>query len=260
MNNIHYYGKAINLYLDTESTTHAPAEYPTLREETVDRPLRVQEDDIIFVCSIDGIAAEGFSLIHSQSTTESASHKYNLNTWWKRATANEPESYTFPGAKGLWAVRISGAADLPAAVAGHAEPPPGWMSPLGIQTPSVNTLVPNCLVIRISSNNMYPTTTESEQWIQWPLNQFPCFAASWKIQEAVGPTGEEYHGTGSFIHWVAQTIAIAPCEDENNDNDNGENNDNGAEPIPPQPSFQIEHILSIILTIMMLGIVTKMIK
>lgn len=195
-------------WLDTKGTIHAPAEYPG-RQEIVGRPPRVQEGDIIFVCSVDGEAAGGFKLVHSQPTTPP--HKYYMRTWWKRATANEPESYTFLGARGLWAVRISGAADLPAAVAGRAEPPPGYMEPLGILTPSVDTPEPNCLVIRISSNHMYPTTTEPNQWVQWPLYQFPCFAASWKVQEKAGPTGEEYHRTSSFIYWVAQTIAIAPA-------------------------------------------------
>ncbi len=197
-------------YLDTASTTHAPAEYPEL-QETVDRPLGVQEGDVVLVCSVDGEAAEGFGLIYSQPTTEHAAHHYYMRTWWKRATANEPGSYTFPGARGLWAVRISGTADLPAAVAGHAEPEEPFESLFGIWTPSVDAPEPNCLIIRISSNFMYPITTEPHQWIQWPLEQFPCFAASWKIQEQAGPTGEEYHGTDSFIYFVAQTIAIAPA-------------------------------------------------
>ncbi len=189
-------------YLNPATTTHAP------ESNTVQRPPGVQEGDVIFVASVDGEAADGFSLIYSQSTIEDASHPYTFHTWWKRAGSDEPESYTFPDARGLWAARISGAADLPYAAAGHLEPPPdGFVSPLGISTPSVDA-PENSLVIRISANNLYITWTEPHQWIAW--DEWPAFAASWRFQREAGPTGEEYHGTGSFIHWVAQTIAVAP--------------------------------------------------
>jgi len=189
-------------YLNPATTTHSPG------SDTVQRPAGLQEGDVVFVCSIGGEAAEGFSLIHSQSTVEDASRPYHLRTWWKRAGSDEPASYTFPDAEGLWAARISGAADLPIAVAGHSEPPPGHVLPLGISTPSVDAPTENCLVIRISANNLYITWTEPHQWIAW--DEWPCFAASWRFQRDAGPTGEEYHGTGSFIHWAAQTIVVAP--------------------------------------------------
>jgi hypothetical protein len=189
-------------YLNPATTTHSPG------SDTVQRPPGVQEGDVVFVCSAGGEAAEGFSLVHSQSTVEDASRPYHLNTWWKRAGPNEPTSYTFPDAEGLWAARISGAADLPVGVAGHTEPLPDYMLPLGISTPSVDAPTKNCLVIRISANNLYITWTEPHQWIAW--DEWPCFAASWRFEREAGPTGEEYHGTGSFIHWVAQTIVVAP--------------------------------------------------
>ncbi len=189
-------------YLNPGTTTHAPL------SDTVQRPRGVQEGDVIFVASVDGEAAEGFSLIYSQPTIEDASTPYTFHTWWKRAGSDEPESYTFPNARGLWAARISGAADLPAAAAGHVEPPPdGFVSPLGIMTPSVDA-PENSLVLRISANNLYITWTEPYQWIAW--DEWPAFAASWRFQREAGPTGEEYHGTGSFINWVAQTVAVAP--------------------------------------------------
>jgi len=50
--------------------------------------------------------------------------------------------------------------------------------------------------------------TEPHQWITW--DEWPAMAASWRFQREAGPTGEEYHGTGSFIYWVAQTIVVAP--------------------------------------------------
>lgn len=193
----------ISPYLNPATTTHSPG------IDTVQRPPGVQEGDLIFVCSYNGEAAEGFNLIYSQSSIEDASPQYHLRTWWKRAGSNEPASYTFPEAEGLWAARISGAADLQIAAAGHVEPPPdGFTSPLGIWTPSVDALAENSLIIRISANHGYITWTEPHQWIAW--DEWPCSAASWRFQREVGPTGEEYHGTGSFIHWVAQTIAIAP--------------------------------------------------
>ncbi len=189
-------------YLNPATTTHAPM------SDTVQRPPGVQEGDVIFVASVDGEAADGFSLIYSQPSIDDASPPYTFHTWWKRAGSDEPESYTFPDARGLWAGRISGAADLPAAAAGHVEPPPdGFVSPLGISTPSVDA-PENSLVIRISANNLYITWTEPHQWIAW--DEWPCFAASWRFQRKAGPTGEEYHGTGSFINWVAQTVAVAP--------------------------------------------------
>ena len=191
-------------YLNPATTTHAPG------SDTVPRPPGVQEGDVVFVSSVDGEAAEGFSLIYSQPTIEDASPPYDLRTWWKRAGPDEPASYTFPDARGLWAARISGAADLPAAVAGHVAPEPdGFVLPLGISTPSVDAPTENCLVIRISANNMYITWTEPHQWLAW--DEWPCFAASWRFQREAGPTGEEFHGTGSFIHWVAQAIAVAPA-------------------------------------------------
>lgn len=189
-------------YLNPATTTHAP------ETDTVQRPAGVQEGDVIFVATVDGEAADGFNLIYSQPTIDDASPPYTLHTWWKRAGADEPDSYTFPNARGLWAARISGAADLPAAAAGHLEPPPdGFVSPLGISTPSVDA-PENSLVIRISANNLYITWTEPHQWIAW--EEWPAFAASWRFQSEAGPTGEEYHGTGSFINWVAQTIVVAP--------------------------------------------------
>ena len=190
-------------YLNPATTTHAPG------SDTVQRPPGVQEGDVIFICSVDGEAADGFRLIHSQPTIEDAYPPYNLRTWWKRASSDEPASYTFPNAEGIWAARISGAGDLPVAADGHTEPPPdGFVSPLGISTPSVDAPTENCLVIRISANNLYITWTEPHQWIAW--HEWPCFAASWRFQREAGPTGEEYRGTGSFIHWVAQTIVVAP--------------------------------------------------
>jgi len=189
-------------YLNPATTTHAP------KSDTIECPPGVQQGDVIFVCTIDGEAAEGFSLIYSQPTYEEAPHPYSLRTWWKRATSDEPASYTFPGARGLWAAIISGADDLPAAAAGHAEPQPGHVLPLGISTPSIDAPTENCLVIRISANFLYITATEPHQWIAW--DQWPCVAASWRFQSEAGPTGEEYHGTGSFIYWVAQTVVVAP--------------------------------------------------
>lgn len=190
-------------YLNPATTTHAPG------SDTVQRPPGLQEGDVIFVCSVDGEVAEGFSLIYSQPTIEDASPPYHLRTWWKRAGPDEPASYTFPNAEGLWAARISGAADLPTTVAGHVEPPPdAFVLPLGILTPSVDAPTENCLVIRISANNLYITWTEPHQWIAW--DEWPCIAASWRFQREAGPTGEEAHRTGSFIHWVAQTIVVAP--------------------------------------------------
>jgi hypothetical protein len=190
-------------YLNPATTTHAPG------SDTVQRPPGVQEGDVIFICSVDGEAADGFSLIHSQPTIEDASYPFNLRTWWKRAGSDEPDSYTFPNAEGLWAARISGVGDLPIVADGHREPPPdAFVSPLGISTPSVDAPAENCLVIRISANNLYITWTEPHQWIAW--DEWPCFAASWKFQREAGSTGEEYHGTGSFIYWVAQTIVFAP--------------------------------------------------
>jgi len=189
-------------YLNPATTTHAPG------SDTVQRPPGIQEGDVIFVGSVNGEAADGFSLIHSQPTIEDASPPYNLRTWWKRADSDEPASYTFPNAEGVWAARISGAADLPTAVDGHTEPTPDAIAlPLGISTPSVDAPTENCLVIRISANNLYITWTEPHQWIAW--DDWPCFAASWRFQKEAGPTGEEYHETGSFIHWVAQTIVVA---------------------------------------------------
>ncbi len=189
-------------YLNPATTTHAP------ETDTVQRPAGVQEGDVIFVATVDGEAADGFNLIHSQPTIDDASPPYTLHTWWKRAGADEPASYTFPNARGLWAARISGAADLPAAADGHLEPPPdGFVSPLGIMTPSVEA-PDNSLVIRISANNLYITWTEPHQWIAW--EEWPAFAASWRFQREAGPTEEEYHGTGSFINWVAQTVVVAP--------------------------------------------------
>jgi hypothetical protein len=109
----------------------------------------------------------------------------------------------------LRAVRISGAADLPSAVAGRVGPQPADIPlPLGIGTPSVHAPAQNSPVLRISANNLYITWTEPHQWVAW--DEWPAMAASWRFQREAGPTGEEYHGTGSFIHWVAQTIAIAP--------------------------------------------------
>ncbi len=190
-------------YLNPGTTTHAPL------SDTVQRPPGVQEGDVIFVATVNGEAADGFSLIYSQPSIDDASPPYSLRTWWKRAGANEPASYTFPNANGVWAARISGAADLPAAEDGHVEPEPdAFTMPLGISTPSVDAPVENCLVIRISANNLYITWTEPHQWIAW--DEWPCFAASWRFQREAGPTGEEFHGTGSFIHWVAQTIVVAP--------------------------------------------------
>ena len=190
-------------YLNPATTTHAP------ESDVVSRPPGVQEGDVIFVSSINGEAADGFSLIHSQPTIENASRPYELRTWWKRAGPNEPSSYTFPNAEGLWAARISGAADLPAAVAGRVEPQPSNIPlPFGILTPSVEAPVENSLVLRISANNLYITWTEPHQWIAW--DEWPAMAASWRFQREAGPTGEEHHGTGSFIYWVAQTIVVAP--------------------------------------------------
>lgn len=190
-------------YLNPATTTHAP------QSDTVQRPAGVQEGDLIFACSFNGEAAEGFQLILEQSSIKAASRPYVMRTWWKRAGADEPAAYTFPNAEGIWAARISGAASEPITAAGHVEPPPdGFVSPLGIQTPSVDAPVDHCLVIRISANHGYITWTEPHQWIAW--NEWPCSSASWRIQKEAGPTGEEYHGTGSFIHWVAQTIVIPP--------------------------------------------------
>lgn len=190
-------------YLNPATTTHAPG------SDTVERPNGVQEGDLIFVCSFHGEAAEGFQLIYEQRSIEAASRPYYMRTWWKRAGADEPEVYTFPNADGIWAARISGAGNHPILAAGHSEPPPeGFMSPLGIQTPSVDAPAENCLIIRISANHGYITWTEPHQWIAW--KEWPCPAASWHWQREAGPTGEEYHGTGSFIHWAAQTIVIAP--------------------------------------------------
>ncbi len=189
-------------YLNPATTTHSPG------SDTVERPPGVQEGDLIFVSSINGEAAEGFSLIYSQPSIEDASPPYQLQTWWKRAGASEPNSYTFPNAEGLWAARVSGASE-PISAAGHTEPPnDAFVLPLGIFTPSVEATTENSLIIRISSNHGYITWTEPHQWIAW--DEWPCFAASWQFQREAGPTGEEFHTTGSFIHWVAQTIAIAP--------------------------------------------------
>jgi hypothetical protein len=60
----------------------------------------------------------------------------------------------------------------------------------------------------ISANNLYITWTEPHQRVAW--DEWLAMAASWRFLREAGPTGEEYHGTGSFIHWVAHTIAIAP--------------------------------------------------
>jgi len=190
-------------YLNPATTTHAPG------NDAVSRPPGVQEGDVVFVSTINGEGAEGFSLIHSQPTIENSSRPYELRTWWKRVGPQEPSSYTFPGAEGLWAARISGAADLPAAVAGHREPLVADVPlPFGIWTPSVHAPAENSLVLRISANNLYITWTEPHQWIAW--DEWPAMAASWRFQREAGPTGEEYHGTGSFIYWVAQTIVVAP--------------------------------------------------
>jgi hypothetical protein len=190
-------------YLNPATTTHAPG------SDSVSCPPGVQEGDVVFVSTINGEGAAGFSLIYSQPTIENASRPYELRTWWKRAGPNEPPSYTFPGAEGLWAARISGAADLPAAVAGHREPLAADVPlPFGILSPSVHAPAQNSLVLRISANNLYITWTEPHQWIAW--DEWPAMAASWRFQREAGPTGEEYHGTGSFIYWVAQTIAVAP--------------------------------------------------
>ncbi len=190
-------------YLNPATATHAPG------SDTVQRPPGVQEGDVVFVSSFNGEAAEGFDLIYSQASVEDAPQQYYLRTWWKRAGPNEPASYTFPNAEGLWAARVSGAGERAPVAAGHREPPPdGFTSPVGIWTPSVEAPVDNCLIIRISANSGYITWTEPHQWVAW--DQWPCPAASWRFQRERGPTGEEYHGTGSFIHWVAQTIAIAP--------------------------------------------------
>lgn len=194
-------------YLNTATTTHSPG------IDTIKRPPGVQQGDIIFVCSFDGEPADGFELLYSQSSITDAPRPYEMRTWFKRAGSDEPAEYTFDGAEGLWAARISGAGNL-AVVAGHVEPPPdGFVSPLGIMTPSVDAPVENCLVIRISANSGYITWTEPHQFIAW--DEWPCCAASWSFQKEAGPTGEEYHGTGSFIHWVAQTIVFAPIEQTN---------------------------------------------
>ncbi len=191
-------------YLNPATTTQSPG------GDTVQRPPGVQEGDLIFVCSFDGEAPEGFTLIYAQPSIEEAPRPYELRTWWKRAGANEPDSYRFPTAEGLWAARISGAADRPMAAAGHVEPTSdSFVAPLGISAPSVEALE-NSLILRISANSGYITWTEPHQWIAW--DEWPCTAASWRFQREAGPTGEEYHGTGSFIHWVVQTIAIAPQE------------------------------------------------
>ena len=190
-------------YLNPATTTHAPG------SDTVQRPPGLQEGDLIFVSSFNGEAAEGFNLIYSQPSIDDAPQPYHLRTWWKRANSSEPESYTFPNAEGLWAARISGADNSQITAAGHVEPPPdGFVSPLGIYTPSVDAPAENSLVIRISANSGYITWTDPHQWIAW--EEWPCTAASWRFQKEAGPTGEEYHGTGSFIHWVAQTIVIGP--------------------------------------------------
>jgi len=191
-------------YLNPATTVHSPG------SDTVNRPPGVQEGDVILVCSFDGEPAEGFELIHSQPSIEDAARPYEMRTWWKRAGADEPDSYSFPNAEGLWAARISGAGDMIVA-SGHVEPPPdGFVSPLGIMTPSVDAPADNCLVVRISANSGYITWTEPHQWIAW--DEWPCCAASWSFQEQSGPTGEEYHGTGSFIHWVTQTIVFVPAD------------------------------------------------
>ncbi len=190
-------------YLNPATTTHAP------HSDRVSSPPGVLEGDVILVGGINGEAADGFNLIHSQPTIADASRPYHLRTWWKRAGPHEPTYYTFPHAEGLWAARISGATDIPAAVAGRTEPATAdFTLPLGIHTPSVDAPVGNSLVLRISANNLYLTSTEPHQWIAW--DEWPAVAASWRFQREAGPTGEEYHGTGSFIHWVAQTIVVAP--------------------------------------------------
>jgi hypothetical protein len=190
-------------YLNPATTTHAPG------SDTVQRPPGGQEGDLIFVSSFNGEAAEGFNLIYSQPSIDDAPQPYHLRTWWKRAGSGEPESYTFPNAEGLWAARISGAHDSQITAAGHVEPPPdGFTSPLGIYTPSVDAPAENSLVIRISANSGYITWTKPHQWVAW--DEWPCTAASWRFQKEAGLTGEEYHGTGSFIHWVAQTVVFGP--------------------------------------------------
>ncbi|MDD3265287.1 MAG: hypothetical protein PHH02_05150 [Dehalococcoidales bacterium] len=189
-------------YLNPATTTHSPG------SDTVKSPPGLQEGEVILVCSFDGEAAEGFEPLHSQPSVEDASRPYEMRTWFKRAGLNEPEEYTFPGADGLWAARLSGVGPL-VVVSGHTEPPPdGFVSPLGIMTPSVDAPTENCLVVRISANSGYITWTEPHQWMAW--NEWPCCAASWSFQRESGPTGEEYHGTGSFIHWVAQTMVFTP--------------------------------------------------
>lgn len=190
-------------YLNSATTTYS------IDSDTVQSPPGATEGDLIFVCTINGEAAEGFTLIYSQSSIEDAPQPYHMKTWWKRAESNEPAFYTFSNAQGLWAARISGAGDGPIAAQGHAEPlPDGFTMPLGISTPSVDAGADNSLVLRISANSGYIAWTEPHQWIAW--DEWPCCAASWRFQKDAGPTGEEYHGTGSFIHWVAQTIVITP--------------------------------------------------
>ncbi len=172
-------------YLNPATTTQAPG------SDTVERPRGVKEGDLVFVSTINGEAAEGFNLIHSQSSIEDAHPPYELHTWWKRAGADEPDSYTFPHAEGIWAARISGASE-PIAAASHVEPPPdGFVSPVGINTPSVDVPVENSLILRISANHGYITWTKPHQWIAW--DEWPCVAASWRFQREAGSTGEEYH-------------------------------------------------------------------
>lgn len=190
-------------YLNPATTTHAPG------SDVVLRPGGIREGDLIFVTSVGGEPAEGFNLILSNTTPPGAAHPVELRTWWKRAGPAEPASYRFPNADGLWAARVSGAADLAPVAAGHAAPPHADdMLPLGVATPSVEASRDNSLVIRISANNLYRTWTEPHQWLAWA--DWPAFAGSWQVQKQAGQTGEEHHGTGSFIYWVAQTVVIAP--------------------------------------------------
>jgi hypothetical protein len=66
-------------YLNPATTTHTPG------SDTIQCPPGVQEGDVILVCGVDGEAADGFTLIYSQPTSETASPTYVMRTWWKRA-------------------------------------------------------------------------------------------------------------------------------------------------------------------------------
>lgn len=228
-------------YLNPATIVDAP------NSNTVSIPPGTKVGDVILVCGIDGEAADGFSLIHSQPATVDHHYRY-MNTWWKRATVDEPDTYTFLRAKALWAARISGAADLPVAVAGRSEPPEDnpFGSLFGIWTPSIDTTKDNCLILRISSNVGYITWTDPYQFMAWDV--LPAFAASWKDQAEAGSTGEEYHGTGSFIYWVAQTIAIAPEYKEP---------DPVPVPVPEDPGYDMVNIFALLIFMSILTIVMK---